>query len=1230
MTTPTQTSPSKAWLPFVGRAAELELLRNSLETEGESKCVYISGPAGRGKTRLIEEFCAQNLLRAGIRCSGNIDLSIALYLSVGNLEHYFVDALDPDQKYFVQYRHEGQSSIGRKTAPGYSYYEERQEELSKLFVEEYAKLASDSKKSVIILDGLEKITNSLTIYGRDYPGTQQIKSWILEILPRLKNTLIILSGLSQPDEWAGEFSEQFRQAFQPELTRVELGRLSFEETKALAASLRQNYYDYNHDLSALGDITILNEIDYKPHRSELASTLSVPILHDKLVGVLAIQSNNRNTFSAEDASTIEAFARMASLSLQNAKEFEILRKNELRPRYSKRQPEYGGGYSRSDLEKLDYLNFTSQKRRMDLLRKQMIVADERQTDANLVIDPTRRARRISVDQALREEDRLIILGDPGSGKTTLLKYILLAHAENHLERLNLPKRRLPLFVRLYDYAFYRARRSSDYSLVDYLYTQARGSYSLELAPGFFEECLREGRCCVCLDGLDELGDSGLRRDIVQEVSALSHRYPKNQFIVTSRLVGYQEAPLNREQFKQFTILPFADDDIRQFVGKWYLAREKDPGVAREQTKNLVNTIMTEDRIRALASNPLMLTIIALVHRIEAELPNERVKLYDKCVFTLTETWDKVKGLHLTSHARQQYQTRRRLLERLAYWMHSQGSTGQAYEIRKGDLLVQLQKFLLQDERFEISPAQALDEAREMIELVQARTGILIERGEGVYTFVHLTFQEYLAACDIGRRCAHNVDELWQEIQPHLYDAHWREVILLLFGSLNEYERYNTELVERLLMPSANSREVGYQALFLAAQILSDHVIVKAALRRKVFETLAKAVRKGDFWSSQALTRLLEFPQELMAREELRAMISDRDLPAPIRQKILSALREYGEIDQELLDALQQLAFTSGDNLAVRLDGAYTLGCGGAPLQALEFLIACTNNKKLPVSDRSRAILYVGRLPIIKDQTLGLVVRVVSGKIHNPEILVAAADTLARLGDLDHALPLLKQLLKSSATVTNEKIRITIIELMGKYGRNDVDTIRELLHIAQAERMKPGIRLAACKMLASMGQDDVVIPVLKRMSYKWSNATKEKVRFETAALMEYLNQKEDAIKIFLQIGKSIKASFEIRCQAALSLYDMGETADGLKIGHLLETEDKWSSEHKLQLAETFARVGHLLGAIETMKLVASNPESNTDQKMIAFDFLLGNNQEGFVNHIYQQIVNRLANDAKSIH
>ncbi len=46
----------------------------------------------------------------------------------------------------------------------------------------------------------------------------------------------------------------------------------------------------------------------------------------------------------------------------------------------------------------------------------------------------------------------------------------------------------------------------------------------------------------------------------------------------------------------------------------------------------------------------MLTIIALVHRIEAELPHERVKLYDKCVTTLVETWDKVRGIKTTRAA----------------------------------------------------------------------------------------------------------------------------------------------------------------------------------------------------------------------------------------------------------------------------------------------------------------------------------------------------------------------------------------------------------------------------------------------------------------------------------------------------------------------------------------------------------------------------------------------------
>ena len=213
-----------------------------------------------------------------------------------------------------------------------------------------------------------------------------------------------------------------------------------------------------------------------------------------------------------------------------------------------------------------------------------------------------------------------------------------------------------------------------------------GQFAITPATDFFEGALERGECCVCFDGLDELGAAGLRREITQAVSAMANRYPRNRFIVTSRIVGYDKAPLDRADLFHHTVQPLGDDDIKLFVEKWYKAREHDAVIRRERTEHLVKTIMSEERIKSLASNPLMLTIIALVHRIEAELPHERVKLYDKCVTALVETWDRTRGIKTT--------LRRRLLEKLAYSMRRQpGDKGRAREVREGNLRLQLTQFL---------------------------------------------------------------------------------------------------------------------------------------------------------------------------------------------------------------------------------------------------------------------------------------------------------------------------------------------------------------------------------------------------------------------------------------------------------------------------------------------------------------------------------------------------------
>jgi predicted NACHT family NTPase len=301
---------------------------------------------------------------------------------------------------------------------------------------------------------------------------------------------------------------------------------------------------------------------------------------------------------------------------------------------------------------------------------------------------------LKVHEAVQRHVKMVILGDPGAGKTMLLHYLTAICAEGRAEaELGLQadggtgcQSILPVFIPLCEFAAECAERSQDYCLLDYLYTHAREHLLLNLPPDFFEDALEAGRGLVCLDGLDEVWAVRQRKQIADAVRALATRFPRSRYIVTSRIVGYDEAPLDRRDFTHHTILPLSDDDVREFVRKWYAARERDPMQRKQKTDDLIATIEHEPRIRQLTANPLLLTIIALVHRIEAELPHERVKLYDKCVTALVETWEDVKGLTLAEKQRPFYRQRRRLLERLAYELHAGAEEpGQLRMVKVGDL-----------------------------------------------------------------------------------------------------------------------------------------------------------------------------------------------------------------------------------------------------------------------------------------------------------------------------------------------------------------------------------------------------------------------------------------------------------------------------------------------------------------------------------------------------------------
>jgi len=455
-------------------------------------------------------------------------------------------------------------------------------------------------------------------------------------------------------------------------------------------------------------------------------------------------------------------------------------------------------------------------------------------------------RRVTIDDALHAHMCLMIVGDPGAGKSTLLRYITLINArammgEGRGQAPLLQNPRLPILISLRRFA-----ATANQSLVEFFYTYTKQTYQLELTRGFFEREMEEGRCIVCLDGLDEVFVSDQRVAVRDAVAAFTTRFPRNQLLITSRIVGYESAPLDKRAFAHHTILPFNENEIEIFVKKWYAVCERVVERANEQAEQLAKTIKGNDRLRKLAENPLMITIIALVHRIEAELPNERVKLYDKCTEALLMTREKVRGLIPTDRERPYYKNRRRWLEKLAFWMHSLSQKMERQvEVKRGDLKTKLIEFFLDDATLNLSRDTAEIEAESFIEMAKSRTGVLIERGDGIYSFVHLTFQEYFAACDLEKRYVTNLQRLWREIRPHLYDPRWREVILLLLGRLNAYDKPPSSIVRKILEEQNPFNDIFYQSTFMAARSIVEHANVDERLREEIVEELAKIALKGD-------------------------------------------------------------------------------------------------------------------------------------------------------------------------------------------------------------------------------------------------------------------------------------------------------------------------------------------------------------------------------------------------
>src|SRR5262249_22844100 len=163
---------------------------------------------------------------------------------------------------------------------------------------------------------------------------------------------------------------------------------------------------------------------------------------------------------------------------------------------------------------------------------------------------------------------------------------------------------------------------------------------------------------------------------------------------------------------------------------------------------------------------LLSTILLLTWRNTGDLPERRVELYEYCCRVLIERWEASHNVvYQGILSKIGWQRHLRLLSPLAYEVHSRAQRTSASRM---ELIPLLEQSLLA-EGLCSTESLALLEAKDFLDALSLRSGLLQYMGDDSYGFPHLTFQEYLAACYIAEN---DQDAIIDLVMSHLHEAWW--------------------------------------------------------------------------------------------------------------------------------------------------------------------------------------------------------------------------------------------------------------------------------------------------------------------------------------------------------------------------------------------------------------------------------------------------------------------------
>jgi predicted NACHT family NTPase len=465
-------------------------------------------------------------------------------------------------------------------------------------------------------------------------------------------------------------------------------------------------------------------------------------------------------------------------------------------------------------------------------------------------------------EAMQRYSKLMVLGKPGAGKTTFLKYLAMQCIEGQFQA-----KQVPLFITLKDFA--EAPKQPD--VLEYI-AQQLSLCGVTDASTKAKQLLKQGRALVLLDGLDEVREEDTTR-VLREIREVSGWYHTNQFVITCRIAAKE---YTFDWFSEVEMADFDEEQIAIFAQNWF--RLSDPMKA----ERFIHKLKENKPIQELATNPLLLTLLCLVFGETADFPANRSELYREGLDMLLKKWDAKRNIERDQlYKNLSVQRKEDLLSQIALITFEQKD----YFFKQKTVEAYIADFIRNLRDADPNPEILRLDSEAVLKSIEAQHGLLVERAKGIYSFSHLTFQEYFTAREIV------ANYTYKNLVEYVPEKRWQEVFLLTAEMMRKPDnlvRLMKQSIDKLVVSDeklqsmlkwvdekARSIEAPYKFAAVRAYYLELEFARLRAVELAYYQKFA--AYKIDLYLSLNLDRNLKYGSDELLIDCDRTVALSRDL-----------------------------------------------------------------------------------------------------------------------------------------------------------------------------------------------------------------------------------------------------------------------------------------------------------------------------------------------------------------